>query len=98
MWDHHKLTSTNIIMKYVIRILFIVIVAMVLVGYYLKNSGDHATGDKWVGLGILAASFILMPIFIYHRWKNKKVKDYMLTEENLKKMRDYEKEQEQKRK
>ena len=46
-------------------------------------------GDKWVGIAILTASFILMPLFIYHRWKNKKVKDYMLTEENLKKMRNF---------
>ncbi|WP_299432874.1 hypothetical protein [uncultured Aquimarina sp.] len=76
-------------MKYLIRILFIGVVVLVAVGYYHKNSGDHATGDKWVGIGILLASFILMPIFIYHRWKNKKVKDYMLTEENLKKMRDF---------
>ncbi len=76
-------------MKYIIRILFVAILASILVGYYFKNIGDHTTGDKFVGVAILAASFVLMPIFIYHRWKNKKVKDYMLTEENLKKMRDY---------
>ncbi|TPN86183.1 hypothetical protein [Aquimarina algicola] len=78
-------------MKYVIQFLFAAFVILVSVGYYFKNSGDHSTGDKLVGIGILVASFILMPIFIYHTWKNKKVKDYMLTEENLKKMRDYEK-------
>ncbi|WP_298541820.1 hypothetical protein [uncultured Aquimarina sp.] len=76
-------------MKYLIRILFIVVVILVAIGYYHKNSGDHTNGDKWVGIGILGATFILMPLFIYHRWKNKKVKDYMLTEENLKKMRDF---------
>ncbi len=76
-------------MKYVIRILFIAIILLVSIGYYYKNSGDHVTGDKWVGIGILAASFVLMPLFIYHRWKDKKVKDYMLTEENLKKMKDF---------
>ncbi len=76
-------------MKYFIRILFFIIVILVGVGYYYKNIGDHTTGDKWVGIGILGASFILMPLFIYHRWKNKNVKDYMLTEENLKKMRDF---------
>ncbi|MDY8136856.1 hypothetical protein [Aquimarina sp. 2201CG5-10] len=76
-------------MKYVIRILFITIIILISVGYYFKNTGNHDTGDKWVGIGILATSFILMPIFIYHRWKNKKVKDYMLTEENLKKMKEF---------
>ncbi|GAA4276812.1 hypothetical protein [Aquimarina mytili] len=85
-------------MKYVIKILFIGIVILVGVGYYFKNTGDHLTGDKLVGIGILAASFILMPIFIYHRWKNKKVKDYMLTEENLNKMRDYDKKKENNKK
>ncbi len=79
-------------MKYIIKILFISIVILICIGYYFKNSGDHSTGDKLVGIGILVASFILMPIFIYHRWKNKNVKDYMLTEENLRKMKDYEKE------
>ena len=83
-------------MKYFIRILFIGIVIAVLVGYYFKNTGNHATGDVWVGLSILTASFVLMPAFIYHRWKDKKVKDYMLTEENLQKMREYEHELEKK--
>ncbi|KAA1245140.1 hypothetical protein [Aquimarina sp. RZ0] len=78
-------------MKYVIKILFFLIIILVGIGYYFKNSGDHVNGDKWVGAGILMASFVLMPLFIYHRWKNKKVKDYMLTEENLKKMRDFNK-------
>ena len=83
-------------MKYVIRILFIAVIALICIGYYFKNTGDHPTGDKIVGVGILVASFILMPIFIYHRWKNKKVKDYMLTEENLNKMRDYERKKDRK--
>ena len=76
-------------MKYVIKLLGIAVVIIVIIGYYHKNSGDHLTGDKWVGIGILIASFILMPLFIYHRWKNKNVKDYMLTEDNIKKMRDF---------
>ena len=78
-------------MKYIIRLLFTAVIILVAVGYYIKNSGDHPTGDKWVGIGILLASFILMPLFIYHRWKNKNVRDYMLTEENLKKMKDFNK-------
>jgi hypothetical protein len=30
-----------------------------------------------------------MPLFIYNRWKNKDIKDYMLTEESIKKMSAY---------
>jgi hypothetical protein len=29
-----------------------------------------------------------MPLFLVHRWKGKKLKDYTLSEENLKKMRE----------
>ena len=37
-------------MKYIIYIIFLTVAFFVSFGYYLKNSGDHATGDKWVGL------------------------------------------------
>ena len=59
---------------------------MISFGYYFKNSGNHYKGDQWVGIGMLLATFILMPLFIYHRWKDKKVKNYMLTQENIEKM------------
>ena len=59
------------------------------VGFYVRTS-DQATGDIVIGLSILTGTFILMPLFIYHRWKNRKVKDYMLTKENLDKMRERE--------
>lgn len=76
-------------MKIVIKILCFVVLALVAYGYYQKNTGLHAAGDKCVGIGVLVAAFILMPLFIYHRWKGKNVKDYMLTEENIHKMKEY---------
>ncbi|GGX24852.1 hypothetical protein [Aquimarina muelleri] len=83
-------------MKYIIKTLFAAILFLICIGYYYKNIGNHVTGDKFVGVGILVSTFILMPVFIYHRWKNKNVKDYMLTEENINKMKNYEKEKESK--
>ena len=81
-------------MKYVIRILFVVILVLIGTGYYFKNNNDHIVGDRWVGIGILLTAFVLMPVFIVYRWKGKKVNDYMLNKENLKKMMDYDKENE----
>ncbi len=78
-------------MKYIIRFLFVAVILLVSVGYVYKNMGNHPTGDRWVGIGILTATFILMPLFIYRSWKGKKVKDYMLTEENIQKMKDFNK-------
>jgi len=33
--------------------------------------------------------FVLMPLFIYHRWKDRNVQDYMLNKENIMKMHEY---------
>ncbi|MDC8002063.1 hypothetical protein POV26_13530 [Aequorivita todarodis] len=77
-------------MKYVIAILFISVAISLGVGFYIKST-DEGTGNLIIGLTLLVGFFILMPLFIYHRWKNRSVKDYMLTKENIQKMQDYQK-------
>jgi membrane protein YdbS with pleckstrin-like domain len=77
-------------MRLIIIILFIIITISIGYGFYIKSS-DPETGDVVIGLSILTGTFILMPLFIYHRWKNRKVKDYMLTKENIEKMKDFQK-------
>ncbi|WP_438967056.1 hypothetical protein [Flavobacterium sp.] len=64
-------------MKYLVRILFLIVLGLIAFGYYHKNNGN-TEGDKWVGIGVLVLAFILMPVFIYHRYRNKKLKDYEL--------------------
>jgi cbb3-type cytochrome oxidase subunit 3 len=64
-------------MKYLVRILFLIVLGLIAFGYYHKNNGS-TEGDKWVGIGVLVLAFILMPVFIYHRYRNKKLKDYEL--------------------
>ena len=65
----------NKTMKYVIRILFFIVLAFIGYGFYIKNTiGDE--GDKWVGIGVLLSALVLMPIFLWHRYKNKKLEDY----------------------
>jgi len=75
-------------MKIILSVLFIIVGLGVLLGFYIKTS-DQSTGDIIIGISILVGTFILMPLFIYHRWKNRSVKDYMLTKENIEKMRDF---------
>lgn len=60
------------------------------VGFYLKSS-DEKTGELLIGLSVAFSFFILMPLFIYHRWKDKNMRDYWLTSENIRKMQNYEK-------
>lgn len=75
-------------MKYFLIILFFSVVIALGIGFYLK-SDDEATGNLIIGLSLMAGFFILMPAFIYHRWKDRSVKDYMLNKENIMKMHDY---------
>ncbi|MFT4669983.1 MAG: hypothetical protein ACI840_000112 [Ulvibacter sp.] len=75
-------------MKHFLRILLIVVITGIGIGFYVKAS-DEKSGHLIIGSSIVAGFFILMPVFIYHRWKDRSVKDYMLTKENIEKMRDF---------
>lgn len=76
-------------MRYVILTLFILIVVAIGTGFYFRIfEEDIKTGDIIIGISVLVSCFILMPLFIYHRWKGKKLQDYTLSPENIKKMKD----------
>jgi len=75
-------------MKYFLIILLLIVVSGTCIGFYIRSE-NMVTGDFIIGLSITITFFLLMPLFIYYRWKNKSVKDYMLTKENLDKMRKY---------
>lgn len=62
-------------MKSILFFLLITILGILIYGYYIKNSGD-ANGEIVIGIGVLAIAFIFMPLFIYHRYKNKNIKDF----------------------
>ena len=47
--------------------------------------------EKLIGFGVVGLFLIVFPLFTYHRWKDRKISDYMLTKENLDKMREQEK-------
>ncbi|GAA4233638.1 hypothetical protein GCM10022291_11140 [Postechiella marina] len=70
-------------MKNLIIILFIAAIASILTGYFL----DTDYSQKLIGFGVLGLFFVVFPLFSYHRWKDKNVQDYMLTKENLDKMK-----------
>ncbi len=75
-------------MNLFMKILGILILIAIGVGFYFRLTGEVLTGDRIIGISVLASAFILMPIFLYVRWKGKRLKDYTLSEENMKKMRD----------
>ncbi len=75
-------------MKRLLQILFLIDIIGLSYGFYIKSE-NVTKGELIIGLSIVLGFFIVMPLFIYHRWKNKNVKDYMLTKENIEKMREF---------
>ena len=75
-------------MKYILRILFFSLLGILARGYYVKELLDYKDGEKIIGLGVLFGAFVYLPLFLYHRWKDKNIADYTLTDENMRKMSD----------
>ncbi|WP_111308452.1 hypothetical protein [Confluentibacter sediminis] len=71
-------------MKYIIIFLFIAALGSILTGYFIESMYSQ----KLIGFGVSGLFLIAFPLFAYYRWKDKDIKDYMLTKENLDKMRD----------
>ncbi|MCR9181892.1 MAG: hypothetical protein NXH73_03110 [Flavobacteriaceae bacterium] len=76
-------------MKIAIPFFFFLSVILVLLGFYFKSE-NLAKGELFIGLGVVCGFLITMPLFLYNRWKDRDVKDYMLTQDSFKKMREYE--------
>jgi hypothetical protein len=70
-------------MKLALKILFIIFIIWMCVGAYLLQI-EHPKAAIVMGLGVFYLSFLLMPIFIYHRYKDGKYKKYILTDEKIK--------------
>lgn len=75
-------------MKYLIIILFIASFASIITGFVIETN----YAQKLIGFGVMGLFFIVFPLFSYYRWKDKDIKDYMITKENLDKMRENQKE------
>jgi multisubunit Na+/H+ antiporter MnhC subunit len=69
-------------MKVLLKIMFIIIVTWVAIGIYFIHT-DHQKAQIVMGLSIFYFSFLLMPIFIYYRYKDGKYKKYILNDQKL---------------
>ena len=63
-------------MKKILIGLIVIITCLISFGYFQKNSGLN--GEKWIEIGVLLAAFVLMPLFLYSRFKNKETRERML--------------------
>ena len=74
-------------MKYLIWLFFLASIGSIIIGFAV----DLDYSQKLIGFGVIGLFIIVFPLFSYYRWKGKNVKDYMLTQENLDKMRAFKK-------
>ena len=70
-------------MKNLLKILFVIFIIWMFVGTYLIQT-EHPKGQIIMGLGVFYLSFLLMPIFIYYRYRGGKYKKYQLNDEKIK--------------
>jgi|TARA_B100000959_G_scaffold64884_1_gene68679 hypothetical protein len=71
-------------MKIFIYVLFTISLILIISGYIIEDINS----EKFIGGGTLLLFFIVIPLFLYYRWQNKKLKDFILDNEELKKMKD----------
>ena len=67
-------------MKRAIIILFGIFLVWMAIGGYLEYT-NHPKGSVVMGLGVLFLSFILMPVFIYWRYRDGKYKKYVIKDD-----------------
>ena len=75
-------------MKIFTKILSYLVFIGVFFGIFSKEIIDDRIGDIIIGVSVLVGTLVFMPLFLAQRWKGKKLKDYTLSDENLKKMRE----------
>lgn len=64
-------------MRIVLITLLLIVLTMLGIGFYTKNSGDEK-GEVIIGIAVLIIAFILMPLFIYNGYKKKRLSDFKL--------------------
>ncbi len=84
-------------MKYVVRIVVVIEIVALIVGVYLKNTGQDILGTKVIGFSALALMFVVMPLFLIYRFsksssqsrsifnpleKNKELEDFISGKNN----------------
>ena len=64
-------------MKIIIRIVLLTVIVLIAFGIY-TNTGSEGEGEKLIGIGVVVFAFVLMPLFIYHRYNGKDLSKYSM--------------------
>ncbi len=61
--------------KTIIKIILFIVIAGFGIGIYLQQK-QYPIADKIIGLTVLLMVFVLLPLFLYHRYKDKSIEDF----------------------
>ena len=74
-------------LNYIIVFIVLASAGAIIYGFTIKAE-NLVLANKYIGFGTVGLFLLAMPLFLIKESKGKKVKDYMLTEENIRKMRE----------
>lgn len=57
-------------LKKIVYIVFFIVLGTISYGYYIKSDTPQ-NGEKIIGIGVLLFAFVLMPLFIYLRYRGR---------------------------
>ena len=63
-------------MKRLIQVIFFINLGLFIYGLFLQYFAHNPLYQKIMGFGVLLLVFVLMPLFIYYRYKDKSLEDY----------------------
>lgn len=64
-------------MKILLKILLFIVLSLWILGVYFHFT-NNPLSVKCIGIGVLLLTLVLMPLFIYHRYKDKDMDVYRL--------------------
>ncbi|MDO6470854.1 hypothetical protein [Maribacter sp. 1_MG-2023] len=72
-------------MKYIIIAIVLISIGLIIYGFNL-DAGEEVLSHRYIGSGTLLLFLVAMPLFLIRESKGKKFNNYMLTDENVRKM------------
>lgn len=73
-------------MKYIILFVLLLALSFLGTGFFMQYTGQPKH-EVIIGIGVLIVAFLLMPLFIIHRYKNKNLSSFKL-DKNMFKIKD----------
>lgn len=73
--------------RYLILLIVLASLGSIIYGFYSMETSE-LEANKYIGFGVVGLFLLAMPLFLITESRGKKMKDYMLTDENIRKMRE----------